>query len=68
MNGGVDADRVHRLHRRIELAFAAVDQQDVGERFALLLQAAKRRLTTSRIEAKSSTPSTVRILNACSRA
>ena len=42
---------------RVELPLAAVDQEDVGERLVVAPAAAWiRRVTTSRIEAKSSTP------------
>ena len=33
-----DAERPHRLQGRVELAFAAVDEQQVRERLALVLQ------------------------------
>ena len=63
--GGSMPMRAEGLEGRVQLALAAVDEQDVGERASFLAAVVrKRRLTTSRIEAKSSTPSTVLDLEA----
>ena len=58
------AQHAEDFQRRVELALAAVDEQDVGKHLLLSPRRAlrKRRAITSRIDAKSSTPSTDLIL------
>ncbi len=58
-----DAEHRKRFHHGIQLPFSAVDQQQIRKDSPSCTSLRNRRVTTSRIDAKSSTPSTDSILN-----